>query len=74
MIQVKETAKASVFRSAGRIVEEALLAAPPAAALPNPVHLKRTVNRVRQALRPEEPRDLDFVVIIWHDTLWYKKA
>ena len=36
------------------------LTAAPCPALPKPVHVARAANRLRQKLRPEEPKDLDF--------------
>ena len=35
----------------------------PCPALPKPVHLARAANRLRQKLRPEHPRDLDFELV-----------
>ncbi|KAJ8300263.1 hypothetical protein KUTeg_021782 [Tegillarca granosa] len=62
--QIKSEAQANVHRAASAIVEEALVqhANPelPEGSRPNQQYLIRTANRVRQQLRPEEPKDLDF--------------
>ena len=47
--QVKAMEKADVLTSAEPV-------------LPNIVHLTRTLNRFRQTLHPDEPRDLDFLI------------
>ena len=61
---VKRAAVADVFQPASVIVEDALtsrdLTNAPCAALPNPAHLARAANRLRQRLRPDEPSSLDF--------------
>ena len=35
----------------------------PCAALPKPEYIARQANRLRQKLRPEHPRDLDFELV-----------
>ena len=61
---VKRAAVADVFQPASVIVEDALtsrdLTNAPCAALPNPAHLARAANRLRQRLRPDELSSLDF--------------
>ena len=39
------------------------LAEAPCAALPKPEYIVRAANRLRQKLRPEHPRDLDFELV-----------
>ena len=39
------------------------LAEAPCAALPKPEYIARAANRLRQKLRPEHPRDLDFELV-----------
>ena len=60
--QMKVMAKADVLTSAAEIVDAAILVHRTEPVLPNTMHLTRTVNRFRQALRPDEPRNLDFVI------------
>ena len=40
------------------------LAEAPCAALPKPEYIARAANRLRQKLRPEHPRDLDFELVV----------
>ena len=39
------------------------LTAAPCPALPKPAHVARAANRLRQKLRPEQPKDLDFELV-----------
>ena len=55
-------ARADVLTSAAEIVDAPILVHRAEPVLPNTVHLTRTVNRSRHALRHEEPRDLDFLI------------
>lgn len=53
-------------KSASAMVDEVLLeelTKAPCPALPKPVHLVRAANRLRQKLRPEHPKDLDFELV-----------
>ena len=63
---MKRAAVDDVFQPAGSIVEDALTShattIPPYPALPNPVHLARAANRLRQKLRPDDPTDLNFTI------------
>ena len=55
----------NVFRPATQIVESVMLDSVgdfPLAGLPKPTHLARRANRARQKNRPEDPKDLGFVV------------
>ena len=62
---MKAKAKEAIYQSASSIVDEVMLAEVIAdsPSLPVPAHLIRTVNRVRQRLRPEDPIDLQFEVV-----------
>lgn len=64
--EVKKKAAQNIFtQSAPRIVEAVLAAtdmqAPPAS-LPKPANMTRIANRVRRNLRPQDPKDLDFML------------
>ena len=62
---VKRAAVHDVFRPTTALVEEVLLATvgnKPCQSLPAVWNIARTANRARQALRPEDPVDLNFVV------------
>lgn len=65
-IQVKMNATQNIFtQSATRIVQAVLAATgmqAPLASLPKPANMTRIVNRVRRNLRPQDPKDLDFMV------------
>ncbi|XP_062597710.1 uncharacterized protein LOC134259125 [Saccostrea cucullata] len=63
--EVKKKAVDNIFtESAPRIVENVMNAASdvdaPPASRPKPANMTRIVNRVRQNLRPQDPKDLDF--------------
>ncbi|KAK3727606.1 hypothetical protein QZH41_012639 [Actinostola sp. cb2023] len=63
--QVKEKAIADKFKSASAIVEEVLLdelTGSPCAALTAPANIARAANRLRQRLRPADPKDLEFII------------
>ncbi|XP_066287629.1 uncharacterized protein [Branchiostoma lanceolatum] len=63
--RVKKEAGSDLFKSAAAIVDDVLLEElgdAPCPSLSKPVHLARAANRHRQKLRPEEPKDLDFVI------------
>ena len=64
-------AKNDKFRSAGTIVDDALLqtATEVRGNLPKPDLLKRVANRTRQKMRPRDPLDLDFEIIA--DSFFY---
>lgn len=61
---IKNKAREDVFRSAAAIVEDAILKEikpeDPEASVPKPGLLIRRANRLRQAMRPEDPKDLEF--------------
>lgn len=60
-VALKKQAREQVYHPAMTLVDNAMLQLPPDAhQLPKPLNLKRTANRVRQAMRPADPRDLDF--------------
>ena len=62
---LKNVARANPLRPALAVVEDELLRHPadlPFDSLPNPLALKRAVNRARASVRPREPRDLTFTV------------
>ncbi len=60
--QVKTMAKDNLFRPASAIVNQAwgdvMGDRDDGLQIPNPANLKRAANRVRQKLRPAEPKDL----------------
>ncbi|XP_076104363.1 uncharacterized protein LOC143073025 isoform X2 [Mytilus galloprovincialis] len=60
--EVKQTALQDIHKPAGRIVDDAMLRhiEPEDHQLPNQNNLKRTANRVREELRPDEPTSLFF--------------
>ncbi|VDI21913.1 Hypothetical predicted protein [Mytilus galloprovincialis] len=62
--EVKQTALQDIHRPAGRIVHDAMLRhiEPGDHQLPNQNNLKRTANRVRDELRPDEPNSLYFEI------------
>ncbi|CAH1242696.1 Hypp6953 [Branchiostoma lanceolatum] len=63
--RVKKEAAGGLFKSAAAIVDGVLLdelGDAPCPLLRKPVHLARVANRHRQKLRPEEPKDLDFII------------
>ncbi|CAH3180988.1 unnamed protein product, partial [Porites lobata] len=62
---VKEKALEDKFKPASAIVEEVLLNELNAGcpALSKPEHMARAANRLRQRLRPEDPKDLDFEIM-----------
>ncbi|KAK8378757.1 hypothetical protein O3P69_009459 [Scylla paramamosain] len=61
---IKNKAREDVFRSAAAIMEDAILKEikpeDPEASVPKPGLLIRQANRLRQAMRPEDPKDLEF--------------
>ena len=61
---IKNKAREDVFRSAAAIVEDAILKEikpkDPEASVPKPGLLIRRANRLRQAMRPEDPKDREF--------------
>ena len=62
---VKAKAAEMVFKPASAIVEEVLtdqIDDSPCPSVPKPTNLTRQANRVRQKLRPDDPRDLAFEV------------
>jgi len=62
---VKRAAVLDVFRPTTALVEEVLLAtvgSKPLQSMPAVWNIARTANRARQALRPEDPVDLNFVI------------
>ena len=64
IFQVRRKATENIFQPAGDIVENAMdrLVPEDAHCLPKPDNLTRAANRAREALRPEEPHDLNFEV------------
>ena len=66
-MQVKDTAAASVFRSANRLVEEHVhqLQTHAIYQLPKPSDLVRKANRFRQNQRPDDPTTMDFEVLFY---------
>ncbi|KAI0227997.1 hypothetical protein LSAT2_021485 [Lamellibrachia satsuma] len=60
--QVKRNAKEHMFAAAASLVEEAYRQAPVGTSLPNPDNLARRANRLRAAVRPRHPDDLDFLL------------
>ena len=63
---MKQKAKEQVFRPALEIVEEIVrdrVTATKSHLKPKQLLLKRAANRVRANMRPDEPSDLEFVVI-----------
>ena len=67
IFQVKAGAAQQVYRSARDIVEEVMTqeVTPTDVGVANPALVTRAANRYRSNLRPEEPKDLDFVVCIF---------
>lgn len=64
--KVKSKAKEDKFKPGSAIVDEVLLeelTEAPCSALPKPVQVVRAANRLRQKLRPEHPKDLDFELV-----------
>ena len=63
-VQVKATARANPFKSAGKLVEEAMREVDLTGdvLLPHVEHLQRSANRAWEGLRPKQPTDLDFQV------------
>ncbi|XP_068677112.1 uncharacterized protein [Montipora foliosa] len=61
---VKRKAVADVFKPASAIVDEVLVEEldAPCPALPKPENIARAANRLRQQMRPEDLRDLNFSV------------
>ncbi|OWF50368.1 hypothetical protein KP79_PYT09479 [Mizuhopecten yessoensis] len=61
---VKEQARVHSYRSAGALTEDVMAeeVTPDDFNLPNPSHIQRAANRVREKLRPKEPIDLDFEI------------
>ena len=60
---VKKEASKDVFKPASEVVNDILLnelTDAPCPSLPNLHSLQRTANRVREQLRPQDPKDLDF--------------
>ena len=60
---VKKEASKDVFKPASEVVNDILLnelTDAPCPSLPNLDSLQRTANRVREQLRPQDPKDLDF--------------
>ena len=63
---MKTTARGNIIRPARQIVDDVMLdnIQPEDHQLPNVNNMKRTANRVRAKMRPDEPRSLDFEVIL----------
>lgn len=60
---LKKEASKDVFKPASEVVNDILLnelTDAPCPSLPNLDSLQRTANRVREQLRPQDPKDLDF--------------
>ena len=60
---LKQEATKDVFKPASEVVNEVLLnelTDAPCPSLPRLDSLQRTANRVRQQLRPQDPKDLEF--------------
>ena len=60
---VKKKASKDVFKPASEVVNDILLnelTDAPCPSLPNLDSLQRTANRVREQLRPQDPKDLNF--------------
>ena len=66
--KIKEIVVTDVFKPASAIVENVLLETletdRPCSALPKVNFMARNANRYRRRLRPEEPRDLDFELLL----------
>ena len=62
---VKRKAEENLFRPSSAIVDEVLVDGMPQASCPNlpkVEHLIRAANRLRQSKRPQDPKDLEFVL------------
>ena len=67
--RIRKEAEVEFFKPASAIVNQVLLQDLPDApcpGLPKPAHLARNANRLRQKLRPTEPRDLEFELELEH--------
>jgi len=64
--KVKSKALEEKFKPASAIVDEVMLdelIESPCPVLPKPMHVVRAANRLRQKLRPEHPKDMDFELV-----------
>lgn len=67
--RVRKEAEVEYFKPASAIVNAVLLEELPDApcpCLPKPAHLARNANRLRQKLRPKEPKNLEFELELDH--------
>ena len=65
--RVKDDTKAHIFKSAAQLVEDAMLDLDEdllPASRPVTANLVRSANRLRQCMRPAEPSDLNFEVMV----------
>ena len=73
--QSSQQASQQLFTAASGIVESVAneVIAPTDVEQPNIDYIVRVVNRKRQRLRPEDPKDLDFEVIQYINCINYTK-
>ena len=73
--QSSQPASQQLFTAASGIVESVAneVIAPTDVEQPNIDYIVRVVNRKRQRLRPEDPKDLDFEVIQYINCINYTK-